>query len=147
MWVHPDKESVDPNYQQLDINAELDGGALDPIDSGTHDTAMGIRQRGATLLGGRLAADAHVVVPDAAHVHLYVAAARRPGAGRALRCSTGAPARLAAMRRANLVAGTGPHRLGGAAGDDVQHAGPGTRSSSAAPENTARVAGDGTAPP
>ncbi len=30
MWVPPDTESIDPGYEQLDINAELDKGGLVP---------------------------------------------------------------------------------------------------------------------
>ncbi len=30
MWVSPDTESIDPGYEQLDINAELDRGGLGP---------------------------------------------------------------------------------------------------------------------
>ena len=48
MWVLPDTERIDPGYQQLDINAELDGGGLVPIASGQgHDAAISIRQRDA----------------------------------------------------------------------------------------------------
>ena len=34
MWVLPDTEGIDPGYQQLDINPELDKGGLVPIASG-----------------------------------------------------------------------------------------------------------------
>lgn len=30
-WVPPDTESIDPGYEQLDINAELERGGLAPI--------------------------------------------------------------------------------------------------------------------
>jgi hypothetical protein len=74
MWVLPDEESVDPGYQQLDINAELDRGGLVPIASGQgHDAAISIRQRDAVLWGGRLAAGETVAVPDAPHAHVFVA--------------------------------------------------------------------------
>ena len=74
MWVLPDTESVDPGYEQRDINAQLDAGGLQPIASGKgHDAAISIRQRGAVLWGGRLGADESVEVPDGAHVHLFVA--------------------------------------------------------------------------
>ena len=73
MWVPPDTESIDPGYEQLDINAELDKGGLVPIASGKgHDAAISIRQRGAVLWGGRLGADEPVVVPDDRHVHVFV---------------------------------------------------------------------------
>ena len=94
MWVPPDTESVDPSYEQLDINTELARGGLVPIASGRgHDAAISIRQRGAVLWGGRLRPGEAVPVPDARHVHLYVAggAAELAGAGR---LSTGDAARL-----------------------------------------------------
>jgi redox-sensitive bicupin YhaK (pirin superfamily) len=74
MWVPPDEESVDPGYQQLDINDELDKGGLVPIASGQgHDAAISIRQRGAVLWGGRLHAGEVVRVPDAPAAHVFVA--------------------------------------------------------------------------
>ena len=57
MWVLPDTERITPGYEQLDINAELDRGGLQPIASGQgHDAAISIRQRDAVLWGGRLKA-------------------------------------------------------------------------------------------
>lgn len=94
MWVPPDTESVDPSYEQLDINGELLRGGLVPIASGRgHDSAISIRQRGAVLWGGRLQPREVVSVPDARHVHVYVArgGAVLAGAGR---LGTGDAARL-----------------------------------------------------
>jgi quercetin 2,3-dioxygenase len=85
MWVLPDTEGIDPGYEQLDINPELSKGGLVPIASGKgHEAAIGIRQKGAVLWGGRLKAGETVRVPDAPFVHLYVAkgAASLDGAGR-----------------------------------------------------------------
>lgn len=74
MWVVPDTESIDPGYEQMDINAQLDAGGLQPIASGQgHDAAISIRQRDAVLWGGRLGVDEVVEVPDGQHVHLFVA--------------------------------------------------------------------------
>ena len=104
MWVLPDTERVDPSYEQLDINAELDRGGLVPIASGRdHDAAISIRQRGAVLWGGRLQPGERVTVPDARHVHLYVAAGavELEGAGR---LSEGDAARLTAAGSPALVA-------------------------------------------
>ena len=84
MWVLPDTPSVNPSYEQLDISSELAAGGLVPIASGRgHDAAISIRQHGAVLWGGRLEAGERVTVPDAAHVHLFVArgAASLEGAG------------------------------------------------------------------
>lgn len=73
MWVLPDTESVDPGYEQLDINVELDGGGLVPIASGKgHAAAISLRQASAVLWGGRLQPGERVEVPDAGHVHLYL---------------------------------------------------------------------------
>ncbi|HEV3402139.1 MAG TPA: pirin family protein [Acidimicrobiales bacterium] len=85
MWVLPDTERVDPGYEQLDINSEIDRGGLVPIASGRgHDAAIAIRQRDAVLWGGRLRPGEEVRVPDARWVHLFVArgAAELEGVGR-----------------------------------------------------------------
>src|SRR3954454_19211632 len=84
MWVVPDAESIDPGYQQLDVNPELDKGGLVPIASGRgHDAAISIRQKGAVLWGGRLKPGEAVKVPDApnAHVFLPTGSATLEGAG------------------------------------------------------------------
>ena len=74
MWVLPDTESIDPGYQQLDINDQLAGGGLVPIASGQgHDAAISIQQRDAVLWGGRLGPGENVMVPDAQYGHLFVA--------------------------------------------------------------------------
>jgi redox-sensitive bicupin YhaK (pirin superfamily) len=74
MWVFPDTESIDPGYEQLDINPELARGGLVPIASGRgHEAAIRIHQRGAVLWGGQLKPGETVSVPDAASVHLFVA--------------------------------------------------------------------------
>jgi redox-sensitive bicupin YhaK (pirin superfamily) len=74
MWVLPDRESADPGYQQLDVNAQLAGGGLVTIAGGDgDDAAIAIRQRDARLSVGRLGAGEAVSLPDARHVHLYVA--------------------------------------------------------------------------
>jgi len=106
MWVLPDTESVKPSYQQLDINAELAKGGLVPIASGQgHDAAISLRQNGAVLWGGRLAAGETVTVPDAAHVHVYVARgeASLEAAGW---LATGDSARLVGAGSPSLTAGT-----------------------------------------
>jgi redox-sensitive bicupin YhaK (pirin superfamily) len=105
MWVLPDTESVDPGYEQLDINGELDRGGLVPIASGKgHDAAISIRQRGAVLWGGRLTAGETVVVPDDRFVHLYVArgGAELDGAGP---LTTGDAVRLTGAGSPALTAG------------------------------------------
>lgn len=74
MWVLPDTQSIDPGYEQLDINDQLADGGLVPIASGQgHDAAISIRQREAVLWGGRLTPGERVAVPNAEFGHLFVA--------------------------------------------------------------------------
>jgi redox-sensitive bicupin YhaK (pirin superfamily) len=74
MWVAPDTESIKPGYEQLDINSELAKGVLVPVASGNKDlAAIRIRQKDATLWAGRLAAGKTVKIPEASHVHVFVA--------------------------------------------------------------------------
>jgi redox-sensitive bicupin YhaK (pirin superfamily) len=107
MWVLPDTPSVDPSYQQLDVNAELAKGGLHAIASGRgHDAAIAIRQRDAVLWGGRLKAGETVSVPDNRHVHVFVAtgAATLEGAGA---LAAGDAVRLTAAGSPRLTAGDG----------------------------------------
>ena len=74
MWVPPDTEGVNPGYQQLDINSELDKGGLVPIASGRgHNAAITIQQKKAVLWGGRLKPGELVKVPDGKYVHIFIA--------------------------------------------------------------------------
>ncbi|MDC4228017.1 MAG: pirin family protein [Candidatus Manganitrophus sp.] len=85
MWVLPDTEAIDPSYEQLDINRELDRGGLVPIASGRgHQAAIRIRQKGAVLWGGRLKPGASVRLPEAPYLHFFVpkGAVMLEGAGR-----------------------------------------------------------------
>ena len=82
MWMPPDSRSIDPSYEQLDINRELG-----PVDAGSGDlvvVASGmdahrdrrsifIQQRHAALYAARLQSGASVELPAAAFVHLFVA--------------------------------------------------------------------------
>ncbi len=74
MWVTPDTPGIDPGYEQLDINADLDAGGLVPVASGLarHDSAIRIRQDHAALYAARLGAGETVTVPDAPYAHLFV---------------------------------------------------------------------------
>ena len=110
MWVPPDKERINPGYEQLDINGELNKGGLIPIASGRgHHAAISIRQKGAVLWGGRLKPGETVPVPDARYVHVFIAkgAAELEGAGE---LQTGDAVRLTAAGARRLTAG----RAGGA---------------------------------
>ncbi len=53
MWVVPDTPSIAPSCQQLDIGSEVAKGGLVPVASGRgHESAIAIRQEGATLWRG-----------------------------------------------------------------------------------------------
>jgi hypothetical protein len=74
MWVLPDTEGIEPSYEQRDLNEALAAGGLVAVASGQgHDGAITIHQRDAVLWVGRLHAGETVTVPDAPHVHLFVA--------------------------------------------------------------------------
>ncbi|MFT3716629.1 MAG: pirin family protein [Gordonia sp. (in: high G+C Gram-positive bacteria)] len=74
MWLMPDDTGHDPDYQQRDISTELTAGGLIPVASGerAHDSAIRIRNSGATLWVARLAAGEHVTIPRARFTHLFV---------------------------------------------------------------------------
>jgi redox-sensitive bicupin YhaK (pirin superfamily) len=104
MWVPPDTESLDPGYQQLDINAQLAKGGLVPVASGRgHHSAIAIRQKDATLWAARMKPGETVRLMDAPYLHIYVAkgAASLEGAGR---MDTGDAARLAGAGSPQLTA-------------------------------------------
>jgi len=74
MWVPPDTTGIAPGYEQRDINEALAQGGLHPIASGPdHPDAITIHQRDAVLWGGRLEPGETVSIPDAPHVHVFVA--------------------------------------------------------------------------
>jgi redox-sensitive bicupin YhaK (pirin superfamily) len=72
MWVPPDVNGIRPGYQEAVVGPELDRGELVKI-AGGDDAALQLHQAGATLWIARAPANAEVTVPDAAHVHLFVA--------------------------------------------------------------------------
>lgn len=105
MWVPPDTEGVAPGYEQRDVNDALAAGGLHPIASGQgHDGAIAIHQRDAVLWGGRLAPGEAVAVPDARHVHLFVALGGAAIDGHDL--AQGDAARLTDAGTPTLTAGT-----------------------------------------
>ena len=74
MWVVPDTDEIDPGYEQLDVNEQLNSGRLVPIASGQgHAGSITIHQRDAVLWGARLGSGESVDVPNAGHVHVFVA--------------------------------------------------------------------------
>jgi quercetin 2,3-dioxygenase len=113
MWVPPDTRSIDPSYEQLDINRELGpvdagSGELVVVASGmdTHRDrrAISIRQQHAALHVARLQPGASVDLPAAAFVHLFVArgALELEGTGP---LTTGDAARLTATGGQRVTAG------------------------------------------
>jgi redox-sensitive bicupin YhaK (pirin superfamily) len=104
MWVLPDTDGIAPGYEQRDLNEALAGGGLVAVASGQgHDGAVSIHQRDATLFVGRLGAAEAVVVPEAPHVHVFVADGDARLDGNAL--ATGDAARLTDAGTPGLVAG------------------------------------------
>jgi len=74
MWVLPDTEGIDPGYEQRWVADALDAGGLVPIASGQgHEGAVTLHQASAVCWVGRLAAGTTMTMPDAPHVHVYVA--------------------------------------------------------------------------
>ncbi len=107
MWVLPDTERIEPGYEQLDINAELDRGGLVPVASGKgHDAAISLRQASAVLWAGRLQPRERVEVPDAGHVHVYVARGSADFDGDRTPLGEGDAVRLAGAGERPLVAGS-----------------------------------------
>ena len=120
MWVLPDTEGIDPGYEQRDVTDALEAGGLVAVAGGPGSgAAIHINQRDAVLWVGRLEPGEEVLVPDAPHVHVFVAvgAADLDGGGP---LAEGDAARLTDAGSPRLVAGPrrrrGPdlgHRVGG----------------------------------
>ncbi len=76
MWVVPDEGGLTPGYEQLEIDAELLGGALVPVASGmARDrgrSAIRINNRYAALHVARLQPGQSVHLPEAPFLHLFV---------------------------------------------------------------------------
>jgi redox-sensitive bicupin YhaK (pirin superfamily) len=104
MWVLPDTAGIDPGYEQRDLNDALAGGGLVVVASGQgHEGAVSIHQRDARLLAGRLDPGVEVTVPDAPHVHVFVAVGTAQLDGDVL--ATGDAARLTDAGARTLAAG------------------------------------------
>src|SRR5688572_31989981 len=74
MWVVPDTSGIDPGYEQLDVNDRLADGGLVPVASGQHhEGTIHLHQKDAVLHVGRLSEGESVTLPDAPHVHVFVA--------------------------------------------------------------------------
>jgi redox-sensitive bicupin YhaK (pirin superfamily) len=104
MWVLPDTDGIDPGYEQRDLNAALADGGLVVVASGQgHEGAVSIHQRDAALSVGRLGSGETVTIPDAPHVHVFVALGDAELDGRLL--ATGDAARLTDAGAPSLTAG------------------------------------------
>jgi quercetin 2,3-dioxygenase len=74
MWVVPDTTGIEPGYEQLDVSDRLAAGGLVPVASGQgHQGAIHLHQKDAVMLVGRLSEGETVTLPDAPHVHVFVA--------------------------------------------------------------------------
>ena len=104
MWVLPDTMGIEPGYEQRDANDELSGGGLVAVASGRgHDTAVSIHQRDAVLWAARLPAGASATLPDAPHVHVFIA--RGTAALDSSALDTGDAVRLTSAGARHLTAG------------------------------------------
>lgn len=76
MWVLPDEPGLEPSYQQQDVSADLRSGLV-TVASGMPRhrdvAATRIHNTGAALHALRLAAGDSATLPDAPHLHLFVA--------------------------------------------------------------------------
>jgi redox-sensitive bicupin YhaK (pirin superfamily) len=106
MWVLPDTPDIEPGYEQRDLNDALADGRLVVVASGQgHEGAVSIHQREAVLSVGRLDPGVVVEIPDAPHVHVFVAVGTAALDDTAL--ETGDAARLTDAGVRSLTAGRG----------------------------------------
>ena len=74
MWVLPDTTGLEPGYEQVDVTAALERGGLVLIAGGSDSgAAIRINQRDASMFIGRLRPDETISIPDAPHVHVFMA--------------------------------------------------------------------------
>lgn len=112
MWVPPDTAGIAPSYEQADVNDQLARGGLVAVASGQgHPGAVAIHQRDAVLWAARPAANASITLPDAPHVHVFVALGSATLAGAGDRAdaalAAGDAVRLTDAGALDLVAGDG----------------------------------------
>jgi len=72
MWLRPDEPGLDPSYQQCEVER---GSGLVPLVSGIRglDAAVRIHTSGAALHVARLSPGESVSLPEAPHLHVFVA--------------------------------------------------------------------------
>jgi redox-sensitive bicupin YhaK (pirin superfamily) len=104
MWVLPDAKGYRPGYQEGSVAEDLAGGGLVKVAAGDGDAAIHINQRDAALYVARLAPAGTAELPDAPHVHVFVAvgSAMLEEAGA---LGTGDAARLTAAGARRVTAG------------------------------------------
>ena len=74
MWVVPDTTGLPPGYEQQDVTDLLNEGGLVAIAGGDGSgAAIRINQANAVMFAGRLRTGESVELPQAQHVHLFVA--------------------------------------------------------------------------
>jgi redox-sensitive bicupin YhaK (pirin superfamily) len=73
MWVPPDVRGITPGYQETDVKAQLATGGLVKVAGGGDDAALHLNQTGAELWIAQAPSGAELTVPDAAHVHAFIA--------------------------------------------------------------------------
>ena len=76
MWVVPDTESIEPGYEQLEIDDQTLRSGLVPVASGRQEhegeAAIRIRNRDAALYAARMAPGDTVQLPESPYLHLFV---------------------------------------------------------------------------
>ena len=93
MWVLPDRNGIEPGYEQRDVSDSLERGELTAVASGQgHEGAVAIHQSGAVLYAARPGPGGEVTIPEVPHVHVFVARGRARLDGHEL--ETGDAARL-----------------------------------------------------
>lgn len=109
MWLRPDEPGLDPSYAQQEVG---DGTGLLPLVSGIRglDAAVPIHTSGSALHVTRLATGEAVALPEAPHLHVFVArgAVHLDGAGRldegdAARFTAEGGPSLSALRAAEVL--------------------------------------------
>jgi redox-sensitive bicupin YhaK (pirin superfamily) len=111
MWVLPDTRGIEPGYEQREIGDAVASGGLVPVASGRgHEGAISIHQRDAVLWVAHVPTGGSVTVPDAPHVHVYVASGsgELDGAGA---LGAGDAARLTAAGTRTFTATEGPSEV------------------------------------
>jgi hypothetical protein len=108
MWVFPDEQGIEPGYEQLDINEELNRGGWTTVASGMpkhrDHRAISIRQKHAALQAARMTANETLQIPTAPFVHVYVARGEAALEGAGL-LTSGDAVRVTAAEGQRLTAG------------------------------------------